>query len=324
MKMRTNFLALALTKGDSLYLQRSKDGPYEGWLTLPTKALTHQQDKSEQKIFSLARALFELHIPAQAKELFTIKGIRNHDNQVVCYNIAVYRLPSDFPEESLNWGRSKLLIDIFCDQAILDPTLSLLGDKLRNKFDISEISPSYLEFPPELAKYTIQDVQQMNPESLWELSYPNYCTYLDGKAGGQGWLPKRLILEPRIEELLFTHFPNGGEILDYGGGNGSIFRDLPPSKYKIHIIDPIAKKTQNLNDKKYDVAICSLVIPWLPDLDNIFNIISSQLKTNGLMILGIPNPVTFRTGRWDSRRGTDSCYITQQEGNTGQNYTLPQ
>jgi len=97
--------------------------------------------------------------------------------------------------------------------------------------------------------------------------------------------------------LVRRYLPNGGRILDYGGGDGTLPVEAL-NHYTIEIYDPVQEKFTTNSIHLFDAAICSLVVPWIPDIDIAFKEIAGQLKQCAVAIVSLPNPVTFRTGRW--------------------------
>ena len=140
----------------------------------------------------------------------------------------------------------------------------------------------------------------MDPLALWNISHKNYALFLSGQAGGYGWITKKNILDRRISILIRTYLGKGGSILDYGGGDGLWLEDGLRPHYTIDVIDPIASYNRQFHYSLYDAAICSLVIPWVNDIDSIFADIEDRLVANAPLIVTIPNPMIFRRGRWQS------------------------
>ncbi len=98
-----------------------------------------------------------------------------------------------------------------------------------------------------------------------------------------------------------NYFPQGGNVLDWGAGNGAWVRFLQKIGYEALGIDQYAVnpesnylingdiKTVDLKTSSFDVITCFHVLEHLPDPVESFKAALDKLKPKGLMVIEVPN-----------------------------------
>jgi len=299
-------LAVALLCDSKILLKRRSEDeqPYPGQWSLPTTKVRGKLFCDLATAARFAAALVPEELRSSAVPAFLAVGRRSRQNTVVKIQVVVYHV-KDSGAAGFRLGEMRFipLPIVFGDTAVVDSVLSVFGAEFRIRGTASEISPYYLEVPPELAHLSRDALQSVGAEELWRIAYPNYRLYLDGLAGGTGWITKQVILTGRISWLCWRYMPLGGRILDYGGGEGTLRYARSRRKYSVVIHDPVVRSAcldVESTPGKFEGAICSLVLPWISDIDLVFREIASSMRPGSMTLVSIPNPVTFRTGYWSA------------------------
>lgn len=275
--------------------------------TLPTIDVSDKVtlvEWDERSIFQLTHKLFFNSPTNFAHNYYVVFGSRFWGNSYINIAVAIYKSTK---ENLINYieffpNNSSIIIEkisnIFSDNSIIDAALSIFSISLRMSAEYFEISPNIIELSPKLQTFSRSQLMQMGEIDLWKEAYPTYILYLDGKTGGYGWIPKRAILDRRILVTLSRYLGPNYSILDFGGGNGTL-NYLEHVPYQIDILD-INYSYNCLLHKKYDAVICSLVLPWISKLEELFIEFFKILKNKGYIFITLPNPFTYHTGKWSS------------------------
>lgn len=307
------FLGVAIVAGKKIMVLSEKIGeknPDLIW-TLPTIRLDRQTvliERDPSSVFKLASEIFTTLPIRSAQQQYITFGSRIWTDVYVKIVVAVYKDSEENLSDYVDHCPKEFAFSIedistvFADNSVVDTALSICGASLRMLVESVAVSPAVLELSPELRAFDRDHLEQLSAEELWSMAYPTYALYLDGQAGGSGWIPKRVILDRRIALYLSRYLISGSRVLDFGGGNGTL-RHLDHVPYQIDIID-LDYHEDNMGrglgaeEVEYDGVICSLVVPWVYDLSALFMRLYQKLHCNGIALITLPNPAIYHTGRW--------------------------
>ena len=110
-------------------------------------------------------------------------------------------------------------------------------------------------------------------------------------------------IETTIE--IISKYPNGGKLLNLGGGTGqvaNIFKELGYDVYNLDIdIKKIDENDKNINfdlnsgdkfpfeEKSFDIVVCQEIIEHIESPWKLFRDVKSMIKSDGIFILSTPN-----------------------------------
>lgn len=117
---------------------------------------------------------------------------------------------------------------------------------------------------------------------------------------------KSFMLKKKIE-LLEKHFPKKGKVLDIGAGTGDFLKAAKNSGWEIYGAEPNKKArelahqkevhlnehTENFSDSNFDAISMWHVLEHVPDLEKQLRELDRLLKSNGKLIIAVPNFKSF-------------------------------
>lgn len=140
-----------------------------------------------------------------------------------------------------------------------------------------------------------------------ETYYPNN-TYISHSDNATSVIDRIYLLVKKFSlhhktKLLSALHPNKGSILDIGAGTGDFLVAAKKSNWHVTGIEPnqtarhlarrkhipIYSKLDELQERTFDVITLWHVLEHIPDLQEQITIISNLLKSNGTLIIAVPN-----------------------------------